>query len=67
MMAAILQELLHLLQVMIKKSSSESVYFIKSINKKPELKKPTRQSISETQCVIISHRVTKRSEIPDGY
>lgn len=35
---AVLQELLHLFQVMIKKSSSESVYFIKSINKKPELK-----------------------------
>ncbi len=35
---AILQELLHLLQVMIKKSSSESVYFIKSLSMKPESK-----------------------------
>jgi hypothetical protein len=35
---AVLQELLHLLQVMIKKSSSESVYYIKSLNMKGELK-----------------------------
>jgi hypothetical protein len=35
---AVLQELLHLLQVMIKKSNSESVFFIKNISMKPELK-----------------------------
>jgi hypothetical protein len=35
---AILQELLHLFQVMIKKSSSESVYFIKSLSLKTGLK-----------------------------
>jgi hypothetical protein len=35
---AILQELLHLVQMMIKKSSSESVYFIKSIHRKQEIK-----------------------------
>jgi hypothetical protein len=46
---AILQELLHLLQVMIKKSSSESVYFIKSLSMKPESKN------------LLANRLLKRS------
>jgi len=56
---AVLQELLHLLQVMIKKSRSETIFYIKSLSLKPQFKNQLADRILKRSVALFPGELQK--------